>query len=434
MNKKIFFGRSIKDLLFALGPSMLVLLLVIVVAYKFLDPAPPTHLVIATGDNEGDYQVFAQQYQELLKKEGVHLEIRSSSGPVENLQLLENDDSNVDAAFVQDGVGAPATQPDLVSLGSLDYEPLWGFYRGGKILKRFSELKGKKIAVGRPGRGTRLIALQLLKESGVDETNSKLISIGGVDGAQALKKGEVDVAFFLLTPEDPLIEELGRNPNLHLMSVDQAEAITRQIPSMHHLILPHGAFDLEKNLPDQDSHLVASTATLLVRDDLHPALSFLLLKAAKEVHGGPGMFEKRGEFPINKDDQFPLSPDAKQFYKSGGPFWQRYLPFWLAAWIDRFILIVIPVMAIVLPMLRTIPRLYKWRIRTRIYKRYGELKFLETRLKTNASKSEAQEFIQELDVIEERVNKMKVPLEFAEHIYSLRGHIHFVRERLGSSL
>ena len=434
MNKKIIFGRSIKDILFAVGPSMIVLIVVIVVAYKFLDPAPPTHMVIATGDNEGDYQIFAQQYQDILKKDGVRLDIRPSSGPVENLQLLENDEANVDAAFVQDGVGAPATQPDLVSLGSLDYEPLWGFYRGGKILSRFSELKGKKIAVGRPGRGTHLIALQLLKEGGVDETNSKLIPIGGVEAADALKKGEVDIAFFLLTPEDPLIEELGRNPTLHLMSVDQAEAITRQIPAIHHLILPHGAFDLENNRPDQDIHLVASTATLLVRDDLHPALAFLLLKAARDVHGGPGMFEKRGEFPINKDDQFPLSPDAQQFYKSGGPFWQRYLPFWLAAWIDRFILVVIPVMAIVVPMIRAVPRLYKWRIRTRIYKRYGELKFLETRIQSSTSKQQASEFMKELDAIEDRVNKMKVPLDFTEHIYSLRGHIHFVRERLSSEV
>jgi TRAP transporter TAXI family solute receptor len=430
MNKKIIFGRSLKDILVSAGPAFLLLIVVLFVAYKYVSPAPPNHLVIATGDNEGDYQTYAKDYQRILKRDGIKLEIRPSKGPLENLQLLENDEANVDVGFVQDGLGSPAEQPDVVSLGSLYYEPLWVFYNGKSELTRLSQLLGKKVAIGRQGRGTQLIAMDVLKESGINAANTHLLEIGLEDSAEALKKGEIDAAFFLATPEDALIEELALTPTLHLMSFDQGEAISRQLPYLHHIILPHGVFDLHRNIPNKDVDLVAPTATLLVRDDLHPALIFLLLKAAKEIHNQPGILEKRDEFPINKDDQFPLSDEALQFYKSGGPFWQRYLPFWLAAWVDRFLLLVIPLLALIIPMVKMVPRVYQWRIRSRIFQRYGELKFLETQIKNPADLSETAEFLKKLDAIEDRVNKMKVPLDYSEHIYSLRGHIHFVRERL----
>ncbi len=429
MNKKIIFGRSLKDLLISMGPSFFVFVLAVFIAHRYLDPAPPNHLTIATGDNEGDYQAIAKLYQEILKRDGIDLELRSSEGPLENLKLLENDDANVDVGFVHDGLGSTKDQPDLVSLGSLYYEPLWIFYRASTDLNRLSELAHKKIAVGHEGQGTRLISLQLLKESGVDAANAEIVPIGTKAAAEALKNKQVDAAFFLLTPEDPLIQSLSQDPALRLMSLDQAEAIVRRNSFLHHIVLPHGALNLQRNVPSRDVDMVAPTATLLVRDDLHPALVYLLLKAADEVHSEPGLFEKRNEFPTNKDDQFPLSADAQQFYKSGGPFWQRYLPFWLAAWLDRFILVVIPLMALVIPLVRMIPRIYAWRLRSRIYKSYGELKYLETQILQKRPQSGAS-FAEQLDAIEDRVNKLRLPLEYTEHLYSLRGHIQFVRDRL----
>ncbi|CAM6005655.1 unnamed protein product [Sphagnum balticum] len=136
------------------------------------------------------------------------------------------------------------------------------------------------------------------------------------------------------------------------MSVDQAEAAIRQFPYLHHLVLPHGVIDLKANIPDHDVDMVSPTATLLVRDDLHPALVYLLLKAASQIHSDPGIFEKKNEFPIDKDYVFPLSDEAKNYYKSGAPFWQRYLPFWLAILVDRFILIIIPLLALIIPIVK----------------------------------------------------------------------------------
>lgn len=430
MNRKIFFGRSLKDILFAIGPSFLVLVIILVVAYKFVDPAPPNHIVISTGADEGDYLSYAKLYKDIIKDDGVTLEIRPSKGAADNLRKLQDPNSDVDVGFVQDGLGSADAAPDLVSLGSLYYEPIWVFYRAKNQVTRFSELEGKRIAVGESGSGTETLVLRLLKESGVDLKNSTLLHTSWQASEDALVKGEADAAFFIATPDDPLIEKLVENKAIRLMSLDQAEAISRQIPFLHHLVLPHGAIDLKRNLPEHDVDLVSPTATLVARDSLHPALINLLLKAASQVHGEPGILEKMNEFPIDKDYAFPLSDEAKRYYKSGTRFWQRYLPFWLAALVERFILVVLPASALIYPLIKLVPRILDWRLRSRFYQRYGELKFLETQIKGERTPDKYAQHLIELDAIEDRVNHMKTPLDFSDHIYGLREHIDFVRARL----
>ena len=424
-----------KGQLLVVVPIAILLIISIIALFRYADPAPPNHLVISTSDGEGDYNKFALLYQEAFKDNGVKLEIRESTGSAENYARLKDPQSNVDVGFVQDGLGTPEDAPDLVSLGSLYYEPIWIFYnakldRGHAPMTRFGHLLGKKIAIGHPGGGTRLLALRILKSAGVNEKNSHLLDLGWNDAALAVREGRVDAAIFLATPEDVVIRDLIQDHDLRLMSLDQAEAISRQIPFLHHLVLPHGAMDLQKGLPDRDIDLVSPTATLLVRDDVHPALKYLLLNAASQVHDDPGIFERKNEFPIDKVDQFPLADEAKSFYKNGIPFWQKHLPFWLATIFDRFLLVSIPLFALLFPFLKSIPQLYKWRIRRRIYKCYGELKYLETIILSSKNSEQDAKHLVELDKIEEKVQLMKVPLEFAEHVYSLRGHIDFVRSQL----
>ena len=167
-----------------------------------------------------------------------------------------------------------------------------------------------------------------------------------------------------------------------------------------------------------------------MRDSLHPALAYLLLKAASQVHGEPGIFERKNEFPIDKDYQFPLSDQARAYYKTGTPFWQRYLPFWLATLAELFIVFIIPALVFILPILRLFPRFASWRIKSKIYRHYGELKFLETQVRLDTTHKKEGKYLDELDRIEARVNAMKAPLEYQEHLYGLRGHIDFVRSRL----
>ncbi len=434
MIKKIYFGRSLKDILFAFVPACLLVFAAASVAYKFVNPAPPNRIVISTGDDLDDFQTYAKIYKDLLKEDGIELVARPSSGPSENLKRLKDNASGVQVGFVQDGVGNPDEAQDISSLGSVYYEPVWVFHSGKSSITRLSELIGQRIAIGKVSSGTNILARRILKLNGVTALNSEFIESGKKAAVEDLISGKVDTAIFLTTGDDPLIATLLNEPKLKLISLDQAEALTRQIPFLHHLVLPHGAIDLQANIPSQDIHLVAPTVTLLVRDDLHPALVYLLLKAAVQIHSAPGLFEKKDEFPIDKDFQFNLRDEAKNFYKSGTPFWQRFLPFWLATLLDRFLLLVIPVVALFLPMIKLVPKLYVWRIRNRIFQRYGELKFIETQAHPGENSEKYSELLEKLDAFESKVNQLKVPLDYSDYIYSLREHIDFVRIRIQNRL
>jgi TRAP transporter TAXI family solute receptor len=424
------FSRSLKDTLVAVLPSFLILVTASVLAYKYVDPAPPKHLVISTGDGEGDYATYAKLYKDYLKDDGIDLEIRPSTGGVENLKRLNDPKSDVQVGFVHDGVSTQDESPDVSSLGSLYYDPIWVFYRDKTEINRFSSLSGKKVAVGEEGGGTQVLVLQILKEAGVTPANSKLLNIGTQEAATALKSGQIDAAILMATADDPIIDDLMKDPTVKLMDVDQAEAYTRVVPFLHHLVLPHGAFNLQKGIPAHDVNLLAPTVTLLVRDTVHPALIYLLLKAAAQVHGDPGMFERKGEFPIDKDYSFSLAGEAKAYYKTGLPFWQKYLPYWIAALLDRFLLVVLPLLALIIPLVKLIPRVMQWRVKSRIYQHYGELKFLETQILPDKDYAKRAHYLEKLDAIEHRVNHMKVPLDFSDQVYVLREHIDFVRARL----
>ncbi|NDG84452.1 MAG: hypothetical protein EBX52_05355 [Proteobacteria bacterium] len=410
--------------------SVVFALVAVSVFLRFIDPAPPGRIVISTGSGEGEYEEYAKLYSDILKDDGLVIERRQSGGTMENYERLKNPASDVQAGFVQDGVGSPDEAPDLVSLGSLYYEPIWIFQRGPTLSGKISDLAGKKIAIGRNGGGTQALSRKLLKEGGITDSNATLIAAGSTDAEKALLGGEVDVAFFLCTPQDPLISRLLHAPGIRLLNLDQAEGITRRLPTLHHLVLPHGAMDIAKNLPPVDVNLVAATVTLLIKDTLHPALTYSLLRAARDIHSEPGIFERKNEFPIDKDDQFPIADEAQSFYKGGLPFWQRFLPFWIATLIDRSILVLIPLLVVSFPIIRIIPKIYRWRIRQRIFRHYGELKFLETRILKSETPEKRAQHVSELDRIEERLNTLKIPIDYSDYLYALRGHIDYVRKRL----
>jgi TRAP transporter TAXI family solute receptor len=432
MKKRIIAGRSPIEYAAMILAVCSIVAGAALLARKYANPAPPRRIVIATGNEEGGYGWFAGRYAKILEKDGIQLEARPTSGARQNLELLNDPASGIDVAFVQDGLEAKQHDTTLVSLGSLYYEPLWIFYRSPTELTRLSQLKGKRLVIGEHGGGTPALAGQLLKASGVEKTNSELLRLDYDKGAEALVKGEADAAFFIARPGHPLIKKLLASPVVRVMSLDQAEAMSRQFPYLHHLVLPHGSVDLATDVPNRDVDLVAPTATLVARDTFHPALIDLLLKAATQVHREPSVFERKGEFPIDKDYVFPISDEAHRFYRDGTPFWQRYLPFWLAVMVQRFILVAVPLLAVIYPLLRSIPQIMEWLVKRRIYQRYGELKYLETQLATEKDEHRYAEHLKELDAIEDRVSRLRIPLKFTEHFYGLRAHIDFVRGRLGS--
>jgi TRAP transporter TAXI family solute receptor len=421
--------QSLREHIGIFGPAVVVALLGFLLAYQFVDPAPPNQLTITTGEKDGAYYLFGQRYQEILARERVQLEVRQSAGSIENIQRLEA--AEVQVAFVQGGTGGQAQSDKLRSLGSLYFEPIWLFHRRDLPLSQLSQLHGKRIAVGTEGSGTRVLTLQLLADNDIDGSSATLQTLGGEAAADALIKNQVDAAFFVASPQSPLVRSLLEHEGVSLMSFERADAYTRIHRYLSRVTLPKGVINFRRNLPAQETVLLAASANLVVHEDLHPALIDLLLQAAKEVHGSGGWFEENGEFPNAAYLDFPLGKEARRFYDYGPPLLQRYLPFWAATLIDRLKVMLLPLIALLLPLFKIMPPIYRWRMRSRIYRWYRELLSIDRQLYLEGATGENQEqLLSELDKIEQGISEVHVPLSFAEELYDLRLHVTLVRERL----
>ena len=429
---------SLRDLLATAWPIVLVSAIGFYVAYQFVEPAPPKRMVVSTGSAGGAYHTYAQRYAERLAANGIEVEIRTSSGTRENLARLRQ--GEVDFAFVQGGANASgeaassdATPPGerrLKTLGSVAYEPVWVFYRHARRIDTLQPLAGKRIAVGEEGSGVRGLVMPLLAANAVAIDSRKLFPLSGLAAADALLQGEVDAAFIVSAPESVEVQRLLHAPGVRVLSFGQAEAYTRRFPFLSRIVLPRGVVDLERDVPPRDTALLATTANVLVRDNLHPALLSLLLQAMSEVNGHTGFFQRAGEFPAYRDRSFDLADDAQRYYKSGPPFLQRYLPFWLAVLVERLFVLVVPVVVLLVPLLRMAPSIYSWRVRSKIFRCYGDLKFLENELRERYEAAHHAAYRERLDRIEAEACSLGIPLAFSDLLYTLRQHIDLVRSRL----
>jgi TRAP transporter TAXI family solute receptor len=423
-------GRSFRDRLGIFGPAILITILGFIAAYPFVQPAPPRKITIGTGDPSGAYYAFAQRYREILAREGITLEIRSTAGSVENIKLLEVKEGGVDIAFVQGGIGEPSAQPGLRSLGSLYFEPLWVFYQRGLPVKRLPDLRGKRIAVGPAESGVNAIATKLLAANGVNPQTAALLPLGGEKAVEALREKRADAAFFVLSPQSSLIQNLFSLKGIDILSFERGEAYQRANRFLSLLKLPEGVMDFEKNLPDRDIQLIAPAANLVIRQDFHPALVDLLMGTAMEVHGAPGLFQELNEFPSQKYLDFPLHKEAQRFFQSGPTFLKKYLPFWAAVFIERAKVMFLPLFTLLLPLGRLFLPGFRWRMRSRIYRWYRNLEEIDFQGHQSTSSDEIRSCILELEKIDGEVLHVSVPLSYAGELYSLRTHIAHVQESL----
>jgi len=431
---KLLRGTSWRDLAVSSAPVLLALLAAVLITVHFLQPAPPTTLTMVGGPEGSAFRRAADRYQNILARSGVTLKILASEGSKDNLRQLTDPDIDVDVALVQGGLADTAETDDLVSLGSVFYEPLFIFYRGAQPLQRLSELRGRRIAIGPEGSGTHALAQALLKANGVEPRNDpSLTDLGGEAVAKALVSGRIDAAFMM---SDSSVTEnirvLLHAPGVRLFDVTQADGYMRQFRYLGQLHLGAGTFDLGANIPPQPVTLLAPTVELVARSGLHPALSDLLIEAAREVHGHAGLLRSAGEFPAPLEHEYPISDDAARYYKSGKSFSYRHLPFWLATIVDRIVVVLIPALILLIPALRLIPAIYSWRVRRRIHRRYAELMALERLTLAADTEEQRQPLRQRLEEIDKAVITLKIPAAFADQVYVLREHIKFVRERLAS--
>lgn len=409
---------------------------------RFLSPDPPRSVRMSSGAPDGAYHQFALKYQRLLQDNGITLELQASSGSVQNLERLK--DGSVSVGLVQGGLGFQTTDPlgepgatPLRSLATVTHEPVWIFSHTLDVSAGLGALKGKRVAVGATGSGNRRLAMQLLGVYGLVDasgrwpTGTELLDIGGVAAAQALQAREIDAAIIVAAPQAAAVVKLLDNPAIRLAALDHVEGLARRFPFFQPVVLKRGAIDPARDIPARDIPLLSTTANLVVHDDLHPALAYLLLEAAHQVHSTPGLFNRGGEFPSPAATDFPLSVEADRYFKNGRPFLQRYLPFWMANFVQRLVLMLVPLLAILVPVFKFLPAMLQWKEKNRLFHRYGELKFLENDIATRTlSDGEKAAARLRLDAIEAEVSRARFPLDFSDRIYTLRQHVDYVRSRL----
>jgi TRAP-type uncharacterized transport system substrate-binding protein len=425
------FGRGV---VLTVTLLLLVGLGVALASFGFLDAAAPSELTIASGPDGSSFRRTADQYQKILAREGVTLKIVPSEGSRDNLARLSDPNTKVDVGFVLGGEASSKQVDNLMSLGSISYQPLMIFYRG-EPKRLLSEFKGLRLDIGPDGSGANNLARTLLAANGIkDGDGTRYVDTAADDTVRALHEGRID-AFFAMSDSTPnaLMRQLLRTPDVHLFHFTQADGYARRYTYLNKLLLPKGALDFGENIPREDVQLIGPTVELIARDGLHPALSDVLLEAAREVHGRPGLYKKRGEFPAPLEHEFRISPDAARYYASGKGFLYRTFPFWIASLIARLVAVLVPVILVLIPAMRIVPALYRWRMTSRIYRWYGTLQRLERdALKPDVDAERRHELVHQLDQIERAVVRITVPAAFGDVLYGLRGHIASVRESLKS--
>ena len=422
------------NLLREIWPLIALLLAGLLTLLWFAKPAPPTKVMMATGTG-GSYRVLGEKYQAYFKSKGIHLQLVETHGSLENLQHLVDRKDPIQAAFVQGGTMlADEGATGVLSLGSVDYEPVWIFYRAKvfdekqKIVDR--DIIKLKMGVGPMGSGTHLQAMNILKLNGLPIDSPNLKSMSNIDGVHALERGDLDALILVDGYDSPSIQRLILNPNIRLANFKRADAYTRLMTYFEELTVPMGGFDLEKNIPAQPIDLISTTTNLLIDDRLHPAIQLLFLEAAKDINGVKTYFAKAGEFPTYRNNEVPLSDEARYFYQKGTPALMKYLPFWMAEFIERMFLLLVPFAAFAYPIIKSIPNYRVNLARKQINSIYKELEKFEQATIEHFDPNKRQEYIEVLNEMERRVVESKAAKLVTADCYTLRNNIEFIRNAL----
>ena len=410
-------------------PSAIVLIVGFALAYQFVEPAPPSAIKMATGRDDGAYHAYGQHYAKALAEHGIDLDLVQSAGSVENLKKLERGEVNF--ALVQGGSATAMDAGKFVSLGSMFLEPFWVFLRD-PVSGDLADLQGKTIAIGPEGSGTRALALRWLSASGVTEQNSSFLPLAGSEAAQALAEGRVDVVIIVASIRAPSVERLLAIPGVEPMHFDLADAYAQRYRFARKIMLHRGAFDLQRKLPLDDTALLAATASIFVQPDIHPALVDILMVVSREIHKRGGIFEGSGYFPAPRHQEIALHENAVTFYNQGPSFLLRYLPFWVANFVDRTAVLLIPIFALLIPIARILPPLLDWNTRRRVYRWYDELQMVEREAESAQSQAGRLDLLSRLDSLEENIRSISVPKTNKDLVYTIRVHIDLVRAKIGN--
>jgi TRAP-type uncharacterized transport system substrate-binding protein len=397
-------------------------------ASRFGGPLPPRRLVISTGREDGAYHAFARDYQRILAAQGFTLEIRPGPGSIETLRRLS--EGEVTVGFVQGGLTQTGRTPGLTALASVFFEPLWVFHRAALPVRYLADLRGRRVAVGEAGSGTQPVATRLLADSGVSADNTTLLALRNDEAEAALRDGSADAALFVLSPRSSIVLRLLEQPGIALMSERQALAYAGRYPHVTGLRLGEGMLDVERNRPREEKTVLAVAATLVARDDIHPAHVRLLLGTAEKVHHRGGLLERDGQFPSETLVDLPLHDAARRYLRSGPPWLERVLPLWAAGLVDRTILVALPMLTLLFPFFGLILPLTDRRHRLRIARWYEELRACDVQCDALGAEDLDARIRRMRQLQREVTEQRKVPPIYIGDLYNLKMHTGFVLERL----
>lgn len=399
----------------------------------FFRPLPPARVTMVTGPPGGAYHAYGERYREFFAREGVELQLLPTAGALDNLARLNDPQSGATVGFVQGGLTSEAVAPNLQSLGTLFYEPLWFFCRDSSLEQGLDGLKGRRIAIGPEGSGTHAVALELLGKNGITPEVAKLLPLSFEDGRRELLSGGIDAMLIVASWQSPVVRELITAEHIDLMGFPHVDAYVALYPYLSKMVVPAGVGDMVRDRPPTDRLLLAAKASLVLRSEVHPAIQYLLLEAATKIHSGAGLFHRAGQFPAADSIELPLSDEARRYYRNGEPFLQRYLPFWLAVMLGRLVVIVLPLIGLLYPLIRFLPVLFDWKMRRRILLLYKELQSIEKAWESRGEDFDIEALSARLNQLERKADQLWLPTSTMDTLYLFKEHVGLVRERLDPS-
>jgi len=397
-------------------------------------PLPRTTITLSTALPDGMYHAWGRRYADEFARHGIRLRVVNSDGAGQNLARLRGAESPVaDLAFMQGGVGHPGSSADrgtgtaVVTLAMVDIEPVWIFSRHSH-LDSLQQLQGQRVSLGPPGSGTRRLATAMLEQVRITPKDLADSSLSGMPAVQALQEGTLDTLIMVSAPESPVVRALLRAPGIHLVQLRRSAALTERLPYLQPRLLAQGTLDPAGRLPPRDAALLTTTASLVARADLEPALQRLATHIAQQVHAGGGLFHRPGTFPSLKRVDFPASVEARRTLLHGLPWLEEQLPFMWSQVVVRLLVICLPVALLTWWLAHLLPAWLRWVMESRVTRWYGELMYIEYELaRDSVSGLDLSNYLGRLNNIEKRMAAFVTPVYLMPRWYMLREHIEFVR-------
>lgn len=396
---------------------------------QFIQPSPKKEITIAAGSKTGNYYKTALEYKKLLEKDKVKVNILTSAGSIENIEILKQ--NKADIAFLQNGTISNETAKGITSLASIYYEPLWVFYKNdGYSIEYIIQFITKKISIGKEGSGTKNLATNILKDNGISNENSTILNYEPNKAKEELLKGNIDAMFVVTSHNSNVVKELLADPKINVLSFKRAKAYSRKYTFLEALTLYEGTLDLYRNLPNENINVLSTTANLVINKDFPPELTRLFLKKVKEVHSKKDLFASAGQFPNKTNMVLELNEEAERYFKNGDTWLEKIFPFWIASNIDRLKILIIPLLTLLFPLFKGFFPLYNWSMRSKIYRWYDEIRKIDNEIES-LENHRLKEELEKIEKLRMEISKeTKVPLSFMGEYYNLQLHIDHVKYRL----